>query len=62
MPREKELYRENLARIDESFPNREILSQKDCAEFLGLDRKTVKRRYGVSRDGITKVQFARLLS
>ena len=62
MAREKELFRDYLVRLDEKFPNKEIIQQKECAEFLGLDARTVKKKYGVSRDGISKVKLARLLS
>lgn len=62
MAREKELFRDYLIRLDEKFPDKEIIQQKECAEFLGLDKRTVKKKYGVSRDGISKVKLARLLS
>lgn len=62
MAREKELYREYLARLDEKFPDKEVIQQKECAEFLGLDPRTVKKRYGIDKLGINKMQFARLLS
>lgn len=62
MPREKELYRDYVERLDERFPDREHLSQKDCVEFLGKDKRTIKKYYGVGRDGISKLKLARLLS
>lgn len=62
MAREKELFRDYLARLDEKFPDKEIIQQKECAEFLGIDPRTVKKKYGVSWDGISKVKLARLLS
>lgn len=62
MAREKELFRDYLIRLDEKFPDKEIIQQKECAEFLGLDKRTVKKKYGVSRDGISKGKLARLLS
>lgn len=62
MAREKELFRDYLIRLDEKFPDKEIIQQKECAEFLGLDKRTVKKKYGVSRDGISKIKLARLLS
>ncbi len=55
MAREKELFRDYLVRLDEKFPDKEIIQQKECAEFLGLDPRTVKKKYGVSRDGVSKV-------
>ncbi len=58
--REKECYRDNLERLDSRFPNKELLSQKECAEFLGCSPRTIKRNYGIIR--ITKAAFARLIS
>lgn len=62
MAREKECYRDYLERLDEKFPSKEILTQKDCVEFLGIDKKTVKSRYDIGGGGVTKVKLARLLS
>lgn len=62
MPREKEGFRDNLVRLDEKFPDREIISLKDCARFLGIDTRTVKKRYKITKAGVSKVQLARLLS
>lgn len=62
MPREKESYRDYVERLDEKFPDKEILTQKDCVTFLGLDKRTVKSRYGISKGGISKLKLARLLS
>ncbi len=41
MPKEKELYRENLLRLDERFPNQELLPVRSAAEYLGLDVRTL---------------------
>ena len=62
MPREKELYREYVERLDEKFPDKEILTQHDCSNFLGKDKRTIKNRYGIGKDGISKLKLARLLS
>ena len=62
MPREKELYRDYVERLDERFPDKEHLSVNDCVEFLGLNFRTVKKRYGITKDGISKLKLARLLS
>ncbi len=62
MPREKELFRPYLERLDEKFPSQEIISQKECAVFLGLDPRTVKKKYQVGKDGVSKIKLARLLS
>ncbi len=62
MAREKELYRDYLERLDEQFPDKEIISQKECADFLGLDARTIKKRYNITKSGIPKLKLARLLS
>lgn len=62
MAREKESYRDTLERLDNQFPNRELLFQKEVAVYLGVDARTVKNRYGIDKKGITKVKLARLLS
>lgn len=61
MPREKEGFREELAEILLFTGNKRHLNQKQVAEYMGIDRHTVKRRYGVSREGITAVNLARRL-
>lgn len=62
MAREKECFRDYLERLDEKFPDKEIIDQKECAEFLGLNPRTVKKRYGITYLGISKIKLARLLS
>lgn len=63
--REKECYREILARLDERFPEKEFLNQKEAAAFCGCCARTINRNYakffkpGV---GISKVQLARVLA
>jgi hypothetical protein len=61
MAREKEMYRENLARIIEVFPDKEILSQADVARFTGRGTTYVRNRLGVYAPGITKVNLARVM-
>lgn len=62
MPREKQDFRPYLERLDEKFPDKEIITQKECAAFLGLAPRTVKKRYQIGKDGISKIKLARLLS
>lgn len=65
MAREKELLREHLQRLDEKFPGKEMLSQKEMAEFLNCDPKTIRKRYGklfTPGLGISKVKVANLIS
>lgn len=43
--REKEGYRENLERIHTRFPNKELLTKKDVASFLGCNYRYVTKRF-----------------
>lgn len=42
MPREKELFRDNLVRLDEVFPNQELIKLADAAAFCGLSVCTAR--------------------
>ena len=42
MAREKETYRSILDRLDERFPNRELISQKDFADLFTTTLKTLR--------------------
>ena len=59
MPREKADYRDLLDRLDAAFPGKEMLTKAEVAEWLGVGRNTVTRRYGWPRGKITKTQVAR---
>ncbi len=62
MAKEKINFRDNLERIDKRFPDKELLQQKECAEYLGCSTDKVRRVYNIRSGGITKVEFARLIS
>jgi hypothetical protein len=62
MSREKEAYRNNLERLCEAFPNKEMLTQKDVAKFTGLDYRTVKRIFPFRESFISKATLARCMS
>lgn len=48
-----------VRRLDEKFPDKEVLTQADVSRFTGLTRGCVRRRYGVMRDKyIDKITFA----
>ncbi len=46
MAREKESYRDNLARIDKAFPEKELLKFPEVVAFLGIDRRLVEKKFG----------------
>lgn len=63
MPREKEAYRDNLERICEKFPHKEVLNIKEVVEFTGMSRDFVRKAYPFSKDRvISKATLARALS
>lgn len=63
MPREKEGFRANLARINELVPDRECLRKKDVARITGWNIKTVDKRITWNRFGeVTKADLARQIS
>lgn len=62
MPKEKADYRDLLERLDAAFPGRELLTKRDVAAWLGVNEKTVKRRYGWPRGKVSKTQVARAVS
>lgn len=46
MPREKELFRENLTALSNQFGNKEIISLADAARYIGKDARTLKKLAG----------------
>lgn len=45
MAREKELYRENLERLDRRFPEHETITFREAADYLGVSTKTISRTF-----------------
>ena len=62
MSGELESYRDNLDRLNELFPDRELLTQKDIAVFAGVTRQTAAKEFPFEGKYIPKVNFARLLA
>lgn len=66
MPREKPLFRTNLDRLDERFPDREALKYDEIASILGRSRRFVTKHYqqyyNKNLAGISKSVLARILS
>ena len=70
--REKADYRENLRRLDEKFPDSDLLTLRQITEFTGLDGRTAKRVFerelmnaGTTKRAsylIAKTKLARLIS
>ena len=62
MGREKESYRDNLELILKMFPGKMLLRPRDVAEFTGLCKKTVVKKYEFKDGYISVAKFARALS
>lgn len=42
MAREKELFRDNLLRLDQAFPGRELLRLQEAADYAGISVYTAR--------------------
>ena len=66
MAREKELFRTNLDRLDEKFPDKDVLKYADIVEYLGRSLRFVTKHYSKfykkNLAGISKTVLARELS
>lgn len=63
MPREKDSYRDNLERIKDAYPDKEMLSLKETADFIGLNYRTVKKMFSFNRfNKISVAMLAREMS
>ena len=41
MPKEKELFRDNLERLREVFPDTDVLTMDETCRYLRIDRRTL---------------------
>ena len=65
MAREKEGFRDNLARLDVKFPEQELLNISEVSRYLGVHRDTAtKLLKGKMLPGnkVSKVTLARVIS
>ena len=66
MAREKELFRDNLQRLDEKFPDRELLTLQDVRIFCGISDNTARKIFPFVKRGnryfISKIKLASELS
>lgn len=49
MPREKEDYRENLARLTERFPGRDTITITEAAALLGRCARTIRESKSIPK-------------
>ena len=61
MPREKDGYRDNIELLNERFPDKQMLTYAECAEFMGCSLRTAQRKIRINPaiGRITKADFAR---
>ena len=62
MPLEKPAYRDNIERIKDVFPNKELLNLKEVAMFCGIDVKTARKLFDMKNNYISVAKLARELS
>ena len=62
MPREKELFRDNLQRLEEKFPEKELFNVKEVANYCGIDQRTAKNLFTFKNNFISKIKLASELS
>lgn len=64
MAREKDGYRDNLERLNERFPDRELLTIADVMDFCGISRNTARKwfKFNPTTKRISKADLARAVS
>lgn len=64
MSREKQGFHDNMALLNEMFPDKAMLNQKEAAQFIGCHRSTVakKIKFNATTKLISKADFARQIS
>lgn len=64
MSREKAGLRDNLALLNERFPEKDMLGPCDVAQFMGVSRDTVRRRirFNAATKRISKADLARQIT
>ncbi len=63
MPRESEFYRDNLARVEEAFPDKEALNVTEVSKWWGVSTRVVTQQIGLHKgEYITKATLARKMA
>lgn len=63
MPKETEYYRDNLSRVMEAFPEKEILTLTDISKWWGVSSAIVTRSLGIHKgEYISKATLARKMA
>ena len=62
MPREKEDYRANLARLNELYPDHEMLTINETMQIMGFrSANTAKKYVPFTNRRVSKATFARIM-
>lgn len=59
---ENPYYRNCLVHLEEHFHGKVMLTQKDVAQYLQIDPRTVSKRFDITKDGIHIAKLAQKLS
>lgn len=59
MAREKEMFREQLAVINEHFGGKPMLTAIEIARWMKIDRRTVVKTFSIKDNRISAVQLAK---
>ena len=62
MGKELKSYRDNLERIKEAFPDKEILTLGEVIKFTGRSRPTVRKLFTLENNFISVATLAREMS
>ncbi len=64
MSREKAGFRDNMALLNEMFPDRGMFNINEAAQFVGCSRQTVRKwiTFNATTGKISKADFARQIS
>ena len=54
-------FRDALARLDEAFPNKELLTMREVGQYLGKSYNWVARHIPKTTLGISKIALAKLM-
>jgi len=64
MSREKQGFHDNMVMLNEMFPDKGMLNQKEVAQFIGCHRTTVanKIKFNATTKLVSKADLARQIS
>ncbi len=62
IPKEKEMYRNNLEQLLLYFHDKRLLQPYEVAEYLGIDRRTAQKKFTFKNGYISIVNLANELS